>query len=112
MVGDSKRVAMLIEGLKGGPPRVRAQCALSLGCSGLVAEEIREAVAALLEAVKDSHLQVRVNVVYALGKIGPQAAAAVPALIEALKDENATVRGCSVWALDRIDIGAKEDPRS
>lgn len=108
MVGDSKRVAELIEGLEGGPPQVRAKCAQNLRGIGLTAEEATKAVVALIVAVKDEDEQVHKNAFLALSKIG---SAAVPALREALKDDDAWVRTTVTSAMDRIEPAAKDDRR-
>jgi HEAT repeat protein len=132
-------VAELIEGLKGGPPGVRANCALTLGHRDMAGEEAKAAVAVLLEAVKDEDVLVRRNALWAffnvgpqavpallealkddfwvvrndaagtLGQIGRQAVEAVPALLEALKDPDYYVRESSASALDRIDPAAKDN---
>ncbi len=141
MVGDSKRVAELIEGLEGGPPQVRAKCAQNLGGIGLTAEEATKAVVALIVAVKDDDPRVQKNACLALskigsaavpaliealkddlwvvrsdaawtlGEIGPQAVEAIPALLEALKDDDAWVRTTVASAMDRIEPAAKDDRR-
>jgi HEAT repeat protein len=62
----------------------------------------KQAVAALVEAMKDSD-DVRQRAIRALGRIGPRAKAAVPALSQALKDKNAQVRKVAADALRKID---------
>ncbi|WP_200817544.1 HEAT repeat domain-containing protein, partial [Calothrix rhizosoleniae] len=51
----------------------------------------KDAVSALITALKDEDSEVRSSAAYALGKIGTDAKSAIPALIIALKDENSGV---------------------
>ena len=67
-----------------------------------------EAVPALIAALKDSYWHVREAAADALGNIGPAAKDAVPALIAALKDSNKFVRRATAYALGGIGPVAKE----
>ncbi len=67
-----------------------------------------KAVAALIEALKISDKDVRINAAWALGPSGPQAKAAVPRLTEALEDKDWKVRLQTAWALGAIGPDAKE----
>ena len=79
------------------------------GCILETMEDIDpEVVHALIEALKVPDNDVRVNVIWALGKIGPQARAAVPELMEALGDKDWKVRFPAAWALGRIGPDAVE----
>jgi HEAT repeat protein len=64
-----------------------------------------EALARLMQALKDDDVGVRMECAHALGEIeDPEA---VPALLAAIRDKAAPVRGASAWALGEI-----EDPRA
>ena len=81
----------------------------SIGCILETMEDIDpEVVTALIEALKIPDNDVRVNAVWALGKIGPQARAAIPELMEALVDNDWKVRFPAAWALGRIGPDAVE----
>jgi vesicle coat complex subunit len=60
------------------------------------------AVPALVEALKDSDLDVRQAVALAVGRIGSEAASAVPALRDAVKDSSPAVSEAATLALGRI----------
>ena len=62
----------------------------------------KEAVPALIVALKDQNAGVRNSAVYTLGRIGPEAKEVVPALIAALKDKDDGVRSFAAEALGRI----------
>ena len=86
-----------LEWVRGG---VRVNAASALGKMGEVA---KDAVPALIEALNDSHEQVRRKSASALGYIGAKARIAVPALIRALSvDESASVRSATARALGQI----------
>ena len=81
----------------------------SIGCILETMEDIDpEVVTAIIEALKIPDNDVRVNAVWAIGKIGPQARASIPELMEALVDNDWKVRFPAAWALGRIGPDAVE----
>ncbi len=90
-------VPTLIHKLKDRDKEVRFNAAYAVGKIGPAA---KEAVPALIAALKDEYRWVAAS---ALGKIGP---AAVPALIAALKDEDGSVRVSAAFALGWIGPAA------
>ena len=66
----------------------------------------KDAVPALIKALRSEDRNTRISAAYALQKIGPAAESAVPALIEALKDD--AIRVDAVSALGAIGPGAKQ----
>ena len=81
----------------------------SIGCILETMEDIDpEVVNALIEALKVPDNDIRINAVWALGKIGSQARAAVPELMEALEDKDWKVRFPAAWTLGRIGPDAVE----
>ena len=66
---------------------------------GRIGGGAKDAVPALIQALKDQHEEVRNNAAWTLGRIGKDA---VPALIQALKDQNIEVRQYAAGALGRI----------
>ena len=68
----------------------------------------KEAVPALIAALKDEDADVRRSAATALGKIGAEAKEAIPSLTDALKDEDADVRNNAAEALSKIGAKAKE----
>jgi HEAT repeat protein len=63
----------------------------------------REAVPALVDALKDVDPTIRQGAAVALGQLGPDAAPAIPALVPLLKDPSPAVRLCVVRVLQRLD---------
>jgi len=61
-----------------------------------------KAVPALIETLKDESSHVRTDAAFALGEIGPKAQKAIPALAEALKDKSEDVRKAARVALEKI----------
>ena len=59
-------------------------------------------VPTLVEALKDTVVEVRIAAVVALGNIGPPAKAAIPALQNAVRDGQQAVRLAATEALKRI----------
>lgn len=59
----------------------------------------------LIKGLKSSNLTVRVEVIEALGKVGPKAKDAVPGLMEIFKGTNLMLRNSSVMALCKIRVG-------
>ncbi len=66
------------------------------------------AIPALIEALRDKDLEVRVDIALALGKYGPQAKAAVPALLEIAKKKEDDARLSAVYVLGAIGPDAHE----
>ena len=68
-------------------------------------------VKALLEALQDKDLQVRVEAAYNLGQVGAKAKVAIPAivkaLVEALQDKDWAVRGTAADSLGKMGTKAK-----
>jgi HEAT repeat protein len=64
--------------------------------------DAKDAIPALIEALKDNDVQVRRTVARALGKIGPAAKSAVPALQKVTNDADRQVRDAATLALKRI----------
>ena len=60
------------------------------------------AVPALTQALRDEDVEVRVNVVIALARLGESAYDAIPMLTEVLRDESERVRQHAVYALKQI----------
>ena len=60
------------------------------------------AVPALTQALRDEDVEVRVNAVIALSRLGESASDAVPMLTEVLLDESDRVREHAVYALEQI----------
>ena len=65
---------------------------------GLIGPEAKDAVSALIRALRDKNGWVRASAASALGYIGEGAKEAVPALIPLLQDEDATVRANVTYA--------------
>lgn len=84
---------------------VRWWAAYSLG---YLRSKARDAVPALIQALKDSAPKVRGQAIVALGWIGPTAEAAVAPLMELLKNENPSVRAEAARALGKIGGKARE----
>ncbi len=112
---DTKaKVAALIEDLKDEDEEVRRDAAAALGDIGPAAAKNKDAVPALIVALKkDEDEEVRRNAATALGKIGPVAAKnkdAVPALIIALKkDVDEEVRRNAAIALGKFGPAAAKN---
>lgn len=66
-------------------------------------KEAAPAVPALIGLLNCEHPMARIDVIYALGKIGPAAKEAVPALLTHLNDEHANVRIAVTNVLKQID---------
>src|SRR6516162_9321846 len=102
-------VAALIQRLKDKNTnvKVRRNAALALG---FIKANQKEAVPALVAALKDPDGGVRRIAIGVLGMIGLGAKEAVPALIAALKDPDAGVRRSAadtVGELGKVGLGAK-----
>ena len=70
----------------------------------------QRAVPALVGMLKDKEVDVRLNTVNSLGKIGTEAATAVPGLIPLLKDGSRDVRTATAKTLGHIGGGQGGDP--
>ena len=62
----------------------------------------RDALPALIDALKDEITIRRAAAAYAIGRIGPQARESIPALVKALKDPEAMVKRSAAEALNRL----------
>jgi vesicle coat complex subunit len=62
----------------------------------------REALPRLIEVLRDPNTGVRSAAAYAIGRIGPQAREAIPLLVKALKDPEAMVKRTAAEALSRL----------
>ena len=78
---------------------MRINAALALGGIGPAA---KDAVPALIIALKDEEENIRLTAALALGDNGPAAKDAVPALTKWLKDENEDERKAAQAALKKI----------
>jgi HEAT repeat protein len=84
-------------------PRIpQASASWLAEASRTIGPEAKEAVPALIAALKDQDAGVRWEAATALGEIGLEAKEAVPALIAALKDQNELVRWYAARALKTI----------
>jgi HEAT repeat protein len=93
-------VSQNLRGLQSKNASVRVQAALNLGNNA--SEQTRQAIPALVEALKDIDDSVRRFAAFALGKIPGDRQVAVPALIEALQDKNELVRESAAMSLGSI----------
>jgi hypothetical protein len=62
----------------------------------------REALPALMEALKDTNKEERSAAAYAIGRIGPQARESIPLLVKMLKDPEAMAKRSAAEALSRL----------
>jgi HEAT repeat protein len=101
-----------IAGLQSGLAEDRKRAARSLWQIG---DQAKEAVPALLAAVKDPDPEVRCEVLQALGSTSQGDQAAIPALVEALTDSTPEARAASagalaeLWNADKVNL---EQPRA
>ena len=63
----------------------------------------RDAVPALIDALRDEDADVRRAAVRSLGWIGPEAKAALPALKKALIDNDSSIRVAAARSMEMID---------
>jgi len=78
---------------------LRAEAARSLGRIG---PKAKEAVPALIKALKHTEEPTKIAAAEALMYIGPLASEAMPALVQATGDDERRVRHAAIWALDRV----------
>src|SRR5262249_44637185 len=71
----------------------------------------RDAVPALVAALKGKEPSLRLAAATALGQIGPEAQNALPALQQSLNDPEPPVRGSAAAAILKIDVNAPEATR-
>jgi HEAT repeat protein len=91
----------MVQILKEDPdPNMRYWAARELGKS--TGEQVKPAVAALTEALKDPEEVVRAGAAYGLGDLGAAAASAKPALQKASRDPSREVREGAAYALKHI----------
>jgi HEAT repeat protein len=91
----------LIRALRGKTPTDRARAARDLGRLGWLA---RDAMPALLAALKDEDAKVREAAAQALGQMGPDA---LPALVTMLGHDDKYVRRNAVWAMGKLGPAAR-----
>jgi HEAT repeat protein len=101
---EGKNAAELEAMLRGEDPAAQAQGAYGLSTLGA---EARQAVPALVDALKSKVTLVRERAALALGRVGPDAREAVPALTQTLRDPEWTVRRQASLALGRIGPEAR-----
>jgi HEAT repeat protein len=98
---DGRSVKELMADFSSDNPGARTDASRAVAGKG------KEAVPALIEALKSPDWKVRRSAADALAGIGPDAADAVPALSETMKDLNAWVREGAAGALGKIGPAAK-----
>jgi HEAT repeat protein len=96
----TKSLAELVKDLKDPDAGVRARAAVNL--SHIPADQAKEAVPALIEALEDPSPEVRRYAALSLGSYGSAASAAVPALQKATGDSDEGARQLAAKALKRI----------
>src|SRR5262249_43559124 len=99
---QGRKLSEWVKELKSWDSQARGKAAAAIGQLG---PRAASAVPALIEALKDSDAQVRVEVSVALANIGP---AAVPALREALKSENRLTRMGAAFTLGQFGPKASD----
>lgn len=98
---EGKPISEWISAFKEGDPFARIHAGKVLTCLG------KQAVPALIHALKDDNAKIREEVAMVLTALESQASEAVPALIEALKDREPGVREAAACALSKIGSAAK-----
>jgi formylglycine-generating enzyme required for sulfatase activity len=98
-----RSVGQWVEDLGRGDVTSRWKAAKALARA---AGEAEAAVPALVGALRDPSILVRVGAAETLSGVGSRARAAIPALIEALEDRYATVREMAAEALGQVGAGA------
>jgi HEAT repeat protein len=98
--GNKKSTDELLEDLKGAQERDRL---IAVRLLPQRTEDAARIVPALIEAVKNKAVDVRLSAAIGLGTFGEQAKDAIPALQAAQSDRDARVRGAAGVALSRID---------
>jgi HEAT repeat protein len=98
--GQKKSTDELLQDLKGAEERDRL---IAVRLLPLRKEEAARIVPALIEAVKNKAVDVRLSAAIGLGTFGEEAKDAIPALQAALTDRDFRVRQAAGVALSRID---------
>jgi HEAT repeat protein len=98
--GSRKSTDELLHDLKGAEERDRL---IAVRLLPQQKEDAARVVPALIEAVKNKAVDVRLSAVIGLGYFGEQAKDAIPALQAAQSDRDARVRQAAGIALSRID---------
>jgi HEAT repeat protein len=109
--GQKKSTDELLQDLKGAQERDRL---IAVRLLPLRKEEAARIVPALIEAVKNKAVDVRLSAAIGLGTFGEEAKDAIPALQAAQSDRDARVRQAAGIALSRIDparFSAPSKPR-
>ncbi len=81
---------------------------IAMGIFGNLRAEGKDAVPALIEALKDRDTEIQISAVTALGYIGPEAKKAVPELLRLLKGKDTSLQISAVRALGDIGSGTEE----
>lgn len=106
----SSDVPPLIEKLKKGDARSRAEAAKELGHIGEVkAVWVKDAVPLLLEAAKEKDMTVKLAALTALGQVSPDPKAAIPIFVDALKVDDDKVKLAAVQGLTYLGKVEPED---
>ena len=98
-LSSKSAIPFLKQVLKNKSPTIRTYTVEALAQIDL------ETTPLLIETLKDPSWQVRMEVTWQLGQMGPKAKDAIPALIEILQDQDKNVRRGAAWALGMM--GAK-----
>jgi HEAT repeat protein len=98
--GRKKSTAELLQDLKGSQERDRL---IAVRLLPQHKGDAAQVVPALIEAVKNKAVDIRLSAAIGLGSFGEQAKDAIPALQEAQKDRDRRVREAAGIALSRID---------
>ena len=97
---DREALPPLLKDLRSKKPEKRANAAIQLGT--MHPDLAPQVVPALVAAIADPDLDVRLRVVRALGDVGPFAASALPALQRAGTDSDPRIREAAKKAIARI----------
>ena len=98
--GKAADVQVLIEQMKKGDAKARANAAKELGHIGAIKKSfVKDAIPLLIEAAKDKDINVRIEAVASLARIGAEPETVVPILIENLKGKDDKMVVASVQAL-------------
>lgn len=100
-------VPVLMKGLHDPDREVRASAAFGLEGLAFMGGDAKPAIAALVEALKDTHVSVRASAATALGHIHSEPGAVVPALIEMLHDQDVQLHAFAARALGEFGDNAR-----
>ncbi len=102
--GEKQAVILLLHALKDSSPAVRAEAAIGLRTVGK--ETTREALPALIAALRDPDDKVKEKAAEAVTEFRYDAITAVPALEEMYRSPNNNVKVAAARALNHIDVEA------